>query len=130
MKAFGIIFHDKDGNLLGGGVHDPIVMYMNVTGPFNKNLDGKGKEPKSSIWVDRMEREGPFYGSPASFESTYLSTLGNATQETEKTSVKEKQENDERAVRFLNEFMTEAFRHREPARDFVRISTHFAWKIA
>jgi hypothetical protein len=86
---------------------------------YYKNLDGKGKEPESSIWVDRMEREGPFYGSPASFESTYHATLGNATQETEKTSVKKKQANDERAVRFLNEFMTKAFRHREPAPEFV-----------
>ena len=87
---------------------------------YYKNLDGKGEEPESSIWVDRMEREGPFYGSPASFESTFHATLGNATQETEKTSVKKKQENDERAVRFLNEFMTKAFRHREPAPEFVK----------
>jgi len=95
---------------------------------YCRMLHGKGKEPESAIWVDRMEREGPFYDKPALFESRYVATLGNATPETDQTTPKEKQQNDELAVRFLNEFMTEAFRHREPAPDFVR-RVHSIYKL-
>ena len=95
---------------------------------YYKRLRGKAKEPESAIWVDRMEREGPFYDKPALFESHYLATLGNTTRETAQSTLKEKQQNDELAVRFLNEFMTEAFRHREPAPAFVR-RVHNIYKL-
>ena len=87
---------------------------------YYKNLRGKGKQPESAIWVDRMEREGPFYDHPALFESYYMATLGHATPETDQTNPKEKRKNDQLAIRFLNDFMTEAFRHRQPATEFAQ----------
>ena len=95
---------------------------------YYRNLREKGKEPESAIWVDRMEREGPLYNQPALFESRYMATLGNATPETGETRPKQKHQNDELAVRFLNAFMTEAFRHRQPAPDFA-LRVHNIYKL-
>ena len=95
---------------------------------YYKTLRGKAKEPESAIWVDRMEREGPFYDKPSVFELRYLATLGKATPEKGQTKPKEKRRNDKLAIRFLNEFMTEAFRHREPAPDFVQ-RVHGIYKL-
>ena len=91
-------------------------------------LQGKGKKPESAIWVDRMELEGPFYDQPALFESLYIATLGNAMPETSQTKSKEKRQNDQLAVRFLNEFMIQAFRDRQPAPDFAR-RVHSLYKL-
>ena len=95
---------------------------------YYSNLQGKGKKPESAIWVDRMELEGPFYDQPALFESLYIATLGNAMPETSQTKSKEKRQNDQLAVRFLNEFMIQAFRDRQPASDFAR-RVHSIYKL-
>lgn len=64
----------------------------------------------SSIWVDRLEIEGPFFPrGPSVFETMYQKTLGKPELEDE----------DVQAKRFLVSFMREAFRQRDPAAEYV-----------
>jgi mono/diheme cytochrome c family protein len=64
----------------------------------------------SSVWVDRLEIEGPTYPrGPSFFETNYQKTLGKPDLENE----------EEQAKRFLVTFMREAFRRRNPAAEYV-----------
>ena len=71
---------------------------------------GHKAEWSSSIWVDRLETEGPFYpNTPSFFEKHYLQTIGQSEVENE----------DEQAKRFLLAFTREAFRQQDPAVEFI-----------
>lgn len=64
----------------------------------------------SSVWVDRLEIEGPFYPRATSvFETLYQNNLGQPELENEEDQVKH----------FLVAFMREAFRQRIPADEYV-----------
>ena len=64
----------------------------------------------SSIWVDRLEIEGPYYPRRRSiFETNYQNTIGKPDLENEEVQAK----------RFLVAFMREAFRRRDPAANYV-----------
>lgn len=78
-------------------------------GTYLRNIGHKG-EWSSSIWVDRLEVEGPFYPNASSFfEINYQNSLVTL----------EVQNEDELAKRFLVTFMKEAFRQRDPTAEFV-----------
>ena len=71
---------------------------------------GHEAEWDSSIWVDRLEVEGPFYlGGASFFETHFQKILGKPDLDNE----------EEQAKRFLINFMREAFRRRDPAADYV-----------
>ncbi|MDG1070185.1 MAG: DUF1592 domain-containing protein [Akkermansiaceae bacterium] len=71
---------------------------------------GHKAEWDSSIWVDRLEVEGPYYPrNPSPFETNYQRTIGKPDLENE----------EQQAKRFLVTFMREAFRHRDPATEYV-----------
>lgn len=80
-----------------------------TTSVYLRNI-GHEAEWDSSIWVDRLEVEGPFYpGEVSFFETHFQKTLGKTDNENE----------EEQAKRFLVSFMREAFRRRDPAADYV-----------
>ena len=73
-------------------------------GTYLRNVKHKA-EWDSSIWVDRLEIEGPFYPKgPSFFETHYQNTLGRPDLENE----------EQQAERFLVGFMSKAFRQRIP----------------
>lgn len=80
---------------------------------YLKKLD----EPKdqSSIWVDRVEAEGPFYSAPSRFETSFQKAFGIANMG---EADAERTKNDDTAKRFLHDFMRVAFRHRDPSSAF------------
>ncbi len=78
-------------------------------GAYLKKVNHKA-EWSSSIWVDSLEVEGPFYDRRSSFfEASYLKTLGKPDY----------QDESQEAKRFLVNFMRAAFRYRNPDTDYV-----------
>jgi hypothetical protein len=77
-----------------------------------------GKNPKESIWIDRVEHDGPFYNDPSFFETAYLATFGKPQRRRGKPSGEQRAKQDALAKGFLQAFMAKTLRGRKAAPDF------------